>query len=173
MDEASFWAIVEEAGGGRKGVFRRRREPDLTEQADMLVERLRRLDPQEIVDFDRLWNDLHDRAYSWDLWGAAYVINGGCSDDCFDYFRAYLIALGREPYELGLRDPDALGERVQPEGDWEAFMDPALRAYERQTGEDMPLTPARRPREPAGEPWDGDDAAGLARRYPKLSAKFA
>ncbi|MFC9245678.1 DUF4240 domain-containing protein [Streptomyces sp. NPDC057136] len=44
------------------------------------------------------------------LWAAAYVINGGCSDDGFDYFRGWLIAQGREVFERTAADPDALAE---------------------------------------------------------------
>jgi hypothetical protein len=31
-----------------------------------------------------------------DQWGAAYLANGGCSDDGFDYFRGWLIGQGRK-----------------------------------------------------------------------------
>ncbi|MFL6076856.1 MAG: DUF4240 domain-containing protein [Mycobacteriales bacterium] len=34
-------------------------------------------------------------SYQGDLWGAAYLINGGASDDGFDYFRGWLIARTR------------------------------------------------------------------------------
>ena len=40
----------------------------------------------EIEAFDRLLYEKIDAAYRWSLWGAAYVINGGCSDDGFEYF---------------------------------------------------------------------------------------
>lgn len=36
-----------------------------------------------------LFDSMMDRAYSWPLWGAVYVINSGCSDDTFSDFRAY------------------------------------------------------------------------------------
>ena len=35
------------------------------------------------------------RSYDWNLWGAAYLMKGGCSDDAFDYFRGWLVAQGR------------------------------------------------------------------------------
>jgi hypothetical protein len=43
-----------------------------------------------------------------DQWGAAYLANGGCSDDGFDYFRGWLIGQGRKVYETVLADPDSL-----------------------------------------------------------------
>ena len=62
---------------------------------------------QEIIEFDRIFMTLYCESYSWNLWGAAYVINGGCSDDGFDYFRAWLIAMGRSVFERAVRDRDA------------------------------------------------------------------
>ena len=49
---------------------------------------------RQIADFAAIRRQLDERAYTWDLWGAAYVIEDGCSDDCFRDFRAYLISLG-------------------------------------------------------------------------------
>ena len=49
-----------------------------------------------------------DRAYRQELWGAAYLINGGCSDDGFVYFLGWLIAQGRDVYQAALPDPDSL-----------------------------------------------------------------
>ena len=30
-------------------------------------------------------------AYRWDIWAIAFIINGGCSDDGFEYFRGWLV----------------------------------------------------------------------------------
>jgi hypothetical protein len=38
----------------------------------------------------------------------AYQLNGGCSDDCFVYFRCWLLAQGRASWEAALGDPDSL-----------------------------------------------------------------
>ena len=56
------------------------------------------------------------------MWGAAYVIHGGCSDDGFEYFRRWLISRGRKAYEAALADPDSLAQldvRPGPNGVWE------------------------------------------------------
>ena len=52
-----------------------------------------------------------NESYRWDLWSAAYLANGGCSGDGFDYFRGWLIGQGRTAYETVLADPDALAVR--------------------------------------------------------------
>ncbi|VVE59175.1 hypothetical protein PAN31117_05280 [Pandoraea anapnoica] len=38
------------------------------------------------------------------------MINGGCSDDGFDYFRGWLIAQGKRVFMLALAEPDSLAE---------------------------------------------------------------
>ena len=74
------------------------------------------------------------------MWGAASVIEDGCSDDCFRDFRAYVISLGRGPYERALRNPDSLASVAQDAeaGDWENADDVAPDAYSSVTGNDFP-----------------------------------
>jgi hypothetical protein len=43
----------------------------------------------QVVRVDRTVWTLMDRSYRNDLWAAGYLINGGCSDDGFDYFRGW------------------------------------------------------------------------------------
>jgi hypothetical protein len=175
VDEGRFWAIVDEARPTAKGrgLFRRRSAaPDLQQHAENLTEKLAGLGPDEILEFDRIWNELHVRAYRWDLWGAAFVINGGCSDDCFDYFRDYLISLGREAYETGLRDPDSLADFVATENaaGYEDISYVAMTAWERVKGDEgMPRQGARQPSDPAGEAWDEEGVEAL---YPRLAERF-
>jgi hypothetical protein len=44
------------------------------------------------------------------LWAAAYLINGGCSDDGFESFRCWLIVQGRTVFERSVADPDTLAD---------------------------------------------------------------
>jgi Protein of unknown function (DUF4240) len=147
---------------------------DTGRQSELLEERLSQLPPQQIVDFQRLRHRLDERAYTWDLWGAAYVIEDGCSDDCFRDFRAYLISLGRGPYERALRDPDSLASVVEDaeEGDWENADNVAPDAYESATGEDIPADDSDLSGEPRGESWDDEDQDALVARYPALAERF-
>src|SRR5271169_5861141 len=68
---------------------------------------LRKDDARE---FAVLFDSMMDRAYSYGLWGAAYVIHGGCGDDAFTDFRASLISRGKEAFERAIRDPDSLAD---------------------------------------------------------------
>lgn len=49
--------------------------------------------------------DVHQALYRWDVWAAAYLIGGGCSDDSFMDFRAGLIAQGRDWYQKAAASP--------------------------------------------------------------------
>jgi hypothetical protein len=40
--------------------------------------------------------------------GAAYIIDGGCSDDGFEYFRCWLISRGKETFIKLKANPDSL-----------------------------------------------------------------
>jgi Protein of unknown function (DUF4240) len=166
MDEAAFWQLTAEtreaAGGDTEG------------QSELLEEKLSRLPGEQIAEFQRIRHRLDEQAYSWDLWGAAYVIEDGCSDDCFRDFRSYLISLGREPYEAALRDPDSLAPVVQDAetGDWENADSVAGDAYESAVGEDIPADDSDLSGEPSGEPWDDEDQDALVQRYPRLAERF-
>ena len=102
-----------------------------------------------------------------------WAIEDGCSDDCFRDFRAYLISLGRSAYEAALRNPDSLATVVQDEeiGGWEDADNVAPDAYSSVTGEDFPLDDSDLSGAPRGTPFDERDAA-LAKRYPRLTARF-
>jgi Protein of unknown function (DUF4240) len=166
MDEAAFWRLVADT--------RADADNDTGRQSELLEARLRRLPAHQIAAFERIRHALDRRAYTWEVWGAAYVIEDGCSDDCFRDFRAYLISLGERPYETALRDPDALAPTVQDAetGDWENADDPAPDAYQGVTGEDIPGDSSDLSGDPRGTPWDDDHAEALIQRYPRLAARF-
>ena len=47
--------------------------------------------------FEAAFRRYLNEAYTWDLWGAADVIHGGCSDDGFEYFRRWLVSTCSRP----------------------------------------------------------------------------
>jgi uncharacterized protein DUF4240 len=115
-----------------------------------------------------------------DLWAAAYMINGGCSDEGFDHFRGWLIANGREVLARAVREPDSLAElsSVQAAADSgavfeaEAVLSIAQEAYQQATGEELPAADASASRPDAADLWDFDDEDEMRRRLPRLSALF-
>lgn len=94
-----------------------------------------------------LWHRLAD-SYRNPLWAAAHIINGGRSDDGFDYSRGRLIMQGDDVLEQILADPDALAEHstvrtAAPEGyelEGEEALNVAWNAHLTATGQEIPST---------------------------------
>jgi hypothetical protein len=99
MDRDEFWRHIDAA---------RLRNPDSYEIG--LRSQLEPLSVAEIASFRDHFDQLFDTAYRWGLWGAAYLIEGGCSDDGFTDFRYGLIALGQPIFEAALAKPESLIE---------------------------------------------------------------
>ena len=86
MDIGTFWEIIETARASAapgRPVHR------------CLARHLAALTEQEILEYQERFDEVHGALYRWDVWAAAYLIGGGCSDDSFIDFRAGLIAPGR------------------------------------------------------------------------------
>src|SRR6188472_790178 len=99
MDEDGFWKIVQNAHDSSGGD---------DQKCAALRRQVAALSKKDAPEFARMFDAKMDQAYSWPLWGAAYVINGGCSDDTFTDFRAALISRGRQAFERAIADPDSL-----------------------------------------------------------------
>jgi hypothetical protein len=146
---------------------------------------------QDILQYQDRFDELHAALYRWDVWAAAYLIGGGCSDDGFIDFRAGLIAQGRDWYERAAATPDSLaghpavaraaGPSPLPPLFDEMVNYAASWAFERVTGTRDGFHDARThyrgPRvhgghSPAGEDFDFDDAQEMRGRLPRLSAIF-
>ena len=98
MDETRFWEILEKAAKtGRR---------NQQKQYESIQRQLKKLSPEELMAFQRLMDEKMAAAYQWNLWGAAYLIQGGCSDDGFDYFCGWVIGRGRAVFEAAIVDPD-------------------------------------------------------------------
>jgi hypothetical protein len=146
---------------------------DIESVAQAMKAELLNLTPEEIVSAEQIYSTLAARAYTANLWGAAYLINGGCSDDGFDYFRGWLIGNGKDVYEKALADPDSLADIVKLEDDTydgESLMSSAVDAYKELTGTypegnfdqwpDLEFS------------WDFDDEDEMRSRYPRLAQMF-
>jgi hypothetical protein len=110
------------------------------------------------------------RAYAWPLWGAAYIIQGGCGDDAFTDFRASLISRGQISYEQALSDPDSLAGQEIDEGAWffEGYQYAVTEGVEAAAGEIVDRMSHVTTR-PSGTEWSEDEVYEL---FPKLSRKF-
>lgn len=101
MDVETFWALIEQSG----------RETDSrAARLRWLEEELSRWPVDEIIEYHVLWTTTQDRGCFWDLYAAYWFVFGFGSLDGFEYFVAWLISLGREPFEKVLDCPDGLIE---------------------------------------------------------------
>lgn len=179
VSEAQLWQAIDAT---------RRANPDA--HCAALAAALAKRPLEQIFLFDREWEQALQDAYTWRLWGAAYLIGGGASDDGFEYFRDWLILEGRHVYRAALADPDVLDSVLQGRSDpagyqYECY--PAISAWQRKTGSNdfgafdtaetaafrkLGLSqPAPRPN-PAGRQWNFDSAAEDRRYLPRLTAHY-
>lgn len=158
-----WWALLERA---------KRRDLEVYEAR--LLAALTKLAPEEIVAFDRFVQERLRDAYRADLWEVAYVMNGGCSDDGFDYFCGWLVSRGRARYEAALTRPEDAAIGASPDDEpfeFEALWYIASRAYEQVTKEPdgygrVAPNVVRELRGVLGEEQD------ILARHPKLAKRF-
>ena len=101
MDIKKFWEIIDNA---------RKEDGEWEKMCKDLIKILAKLEISEIMIWRKIFDEYQKLSYKKKLWAAAYLINSGCSDDAFDYFRAWLIAQGKTIFMKALHDPDALAE---------------------------------------------------------------
>ncbi|WP_372351106.1 DUF4240 domain-containing protein [Streptomyces sp. KL116D] len=181
MDNDAFWNVIEAARATAASTG----EPF----DEALVSRLTERPCQEILEYAEHFDEVRDALYRWDVWAAAYLIGGGCSDDSFMDFRAGVIALGRQWYDRVAASPDSLAEHpevaeavgVHDEAlFYEDVNYAASRAFEQITGDADAFYKAWRDFHSAepknthpadmGVGFDFDDDGEMSRRLPRLAA---
>jgi hypothetical protein len=170
LDE--FWAIIQDS---RLNFDPALRDGNKEHQIQRLQQALGELPVEEIVEFQRHFDERMNEAYRWDLWAAAYIVEGGCSDDGFSDFRSWLISMGREVFNAALRDPESLVDVADAPGiedcSFEEFQYVPSQLYEDMMDEDLPETGVSQLEEPLGGAWS-EGGHELARRLPRVWAKF-
>ncbi|MBT2869939.1 MULTISPECIES: DUF4240 domain-containing protein [unclassified Streptomyces] len=176
MNRHQFWQLVDVA---------RDQAPDPHDPEDVARRATALLathPAEEIVAAQQVLWDLMADSYVNPLWAAAYLINGGCSDDGFDYFRGWLIAQGREVFERAVAGPDTLadlpGVRAAAAAghdlECEGVLGIVWNAHTRATGRHLPddAFTIRYPELDAA--WNAafDDHAEMTRRLPRLAALY-
>jgi hypothetical protein len=173
MPDDRFWSIIEATA---------RHKADRAAQLKALRDALQDLLPDDVVAFHAAFARHVASAYSWDLWGAAYVIHGGAGDDAFEYFRRWLVAQGKSTFLRAAADPDSLAELLADDQeeplDFEEFGYVAGDVWAKKVRRNPADIDgfydgkwARVPPDPVGAPFEEDPQA-LAQRYPKLWKRF-
>jgi hypothetical protein len=98
MNENTFWDIIED------GTINQ------VEQTNQINQKLNKLSLEELVGFRLRIDKLLSDSYNEKLWCAGYIMNGGCSDDGFEFFRLWIISKGKSIFYSVLNNPDSLEE---------------------------------------------------------------
>ena len=162
MNEEEFWELVESA--------KRAADPSVESRPEQLEILLSRMPLEAIQEFQRWYEAILLRANRWSLWGAAYIMNGGCSDDGFKYFRDWLISEGRSLFNEALKNPESLA--VSPRREYfelEIYGYAALKAYEKKGGGEIERNFQAELAMPEGKEWSEAELPAL---FPKLAAAY-
>ncbi|MFL9843351.1 DUF4240 domain-containing protein [Flavobacterium rhizosphaerae] len=164
MDEDTFWLIIQST--------KDKADNDYQKQQGLLKTELLKLSPEEIILFNNRFRYFRGESYHWDLWGAIYIINGGCGDDSFNDFREWVIAQGKDFYYKTIKNPETLAElnREEIDEDWEGFGYIPNDAFNEITGQDIPNA-FKENFEIKGEKWE-EDSDVLKEKFPNVAAKF-
>jgi hypothetical protein len=136
MDAAFFWDIIDTAF--LKGAFNNK----VKEQ--VIMDRLIQLTPEQIQEFEIIFQEMNKQASTWELYAAQTIIEGGSSDDRFFYFRCWIISLGKTNFDRAISNPDHLASldlsSLNPRGyyycQFEELISMSDRAYEIVTQKD-------------------------------------
>ena len=82
IDEDLFWELIEKNRLGSESKY---------EFIDKLSSQLEDFRPLEIKRFEKTLQTKFQELNHWNVWALAYISNRGCSDDSFDYFKAWVI----------------------------------------------------------------------------------
>lgn len=157
IDESLFWELIQEI----KII-----SDDKIDFSNRLQSKLESFKAEEIKRYEKTFlqklNDLHQA----DIWALAFIVRNGCGDDCFDYFKAWIIAQGESVFNAvkNMKIFELKSVFTEEDPQFEEFMYVAQEAYENKKGETMPKprikqTPLR------GDMWE---EAELPKRYPEV-----
>lgn len=132
IDEDLYWKMIDAS-------LKKSKNQD--EQEQFLISEVSKLTPKQMVGFRLRTDKLLYDTYTSEMWCASYLMNGGSSDDGFEYFRNWVISRGKDVYYKAKENPDTLiSQRDFAEEDmyeFELFWYVALEAFENKTGKEL------------------------------------
>ncbi|GAA4903378.1 hypothetical protein GCM10023333_41960 [Ferrimonas pelagia] len=138
----------------------------MADKAVLLARALSQLPDRSLLGFSHQFELHHGAAYTWRLWGAAYLLCDGCSEEEFANFRASLISCGPALYQAALDDPNVLSEVgwLRSELCSSLYHSAVTDALEQRFGR-VPASEFPCPLEPSGQAWEEET---LPQLYPRL-----
>jgi len=131
LDEDLYWSIIDQS---------LKSTSNQDDQEQFLINEISKLTPKQMIGFRLRTDKLLFDTYNSDMWCAGYIMNGGCSDDGFEYFRNWVISRGKETYYKAKENPDHLIDEVDSDlelYDFESFWYVALEAFNKKSGKDL------------------------------------
>ncbi len=168
LKEDVFWNIIDISLKNSK---------DIDEQEEFLISELEKMSIQEMLSFKLRVEDLANAIHTSEMWCAGYLMNGGCSDDGFDYFKNWVISRGKEVYYKAKENPDNLSDYYTEEDedgfDFEGLDYVAVNAFENKTEQDLYeyMPKGTLDRSEFEFNWEEDDDESMKRICPKLFEK--
>ena len=159
IDENVFWEIIGEL-----------QTCDSTEEkCTQLVIVLESFSAADIKRFEKILTAKLDQANHFDIWALAYLAQGGCSDDAFEGFRAWLILQGKSLFDLTIKDVNEACALIPAglETEAEQFAGCAAIAFENRSG--LPLAVKVTKTKTKGKQWQEEKLESL---YPKLWKRY-
>ena len=173
LDEEVFWRIIEKSLTSTT---------NQEAQEQFLISEIEKLTPKQMVGFRLRTDYLLYHTYNSEMWCAGSIMNGGCSDDTFEYFRCWVISRGKDTFYNAKANPDSLIEECVEDAesyDFESFWYVALEAFKRKTGKDLydyidyDNFTTREGSYPQFEfNWQEEDPESMKRICPELYARF-
>ena len=162
MTQAEFWNFIESA---------RLSGLEYRELRDHMKSMLESKSDSDLIDFSNIYHEFIDKLYSWKVWNAISLINGGMSDDGFFDFRDFLVSRGQKHYERVLNDPETLLDDLDPENRYWSYVEVHFRSagmdvYEERNDTDFPWT--HKWADLTGDSIDYDNHEEVRRTYPRI-----
>lgn len=132
MKDERFWSLIDASRqqhslGGKES------------QLAQLKLALKDLTENELIAFNKIYHQYVEKASSCcELEDVCYIINHGCSSDCFDYFIDWIISMGKDIHHEALENPATLGKVAKPQkAIFENFRYVALEAFKEKFKKEM------------------------------------
>lgn len=105
VNERQFWLLIQ------KSTKKAKTEADFLNSLEKDLELLK---SREIQKFSKLLIEKLNKLNNSDLWGIAYIILDGCSDDMFEYYKMWIISQGEELYLAALNGTESFSKLIEP-----------------------------------------------------------
>ena len=131
LDEALYWEIIDKSALNTS---------NQNDQEAYLIQIIEQLSPEQMIGFNLRTDQLLYKSYTSKMALACYSLNDYLSDDTFEYFRLWVISLGKDTYNNVNTNPDALLPYLNPISDYydfEGLWYVAQKAFKNKTGKEI------------------------------------